>query len=140
MNQSVIFYPVIALVALTFFIAFAMLRNRFAAVKNREITIKYFQLNQGEIPVKLQRLSDNYDNLLSMPMLFYIATVIVYVLQILDTGYLVLAWLYVFSRYAHSYIHTVYNNVIHRMFAFVFSSLILIAIWVRAFIYLFNLN
>jgi len=138
MNQTTIFYPVIALVALTFFIAFTMLRSRFAAVKNRQLSIKYFQLNQGEVPVQLQRLSDNYDNLLSMPILFYLVTIIIYALQIIDAGYLVLAWLYVIARYAHSYIHSVYNNVIHRMFVFVFSSLILIVIWSRVFFHLIN--
>jgi len=133
MNSMAIFYPLILLVALTFFVAFLMLRSRFAAVKNRQVSIKYFQLNKGELPEYMQRLSQNYDNLLSMPVLFYCALIIVFVVQIVDEGYLVLAWVYVAARFMHSYIHTVYNNVIHRMVVFVFSALVLMAIWLRCF-------
>ena len=57
-----------ALVTLNYVIGFSMLRGRFLAVKNKQICIKYFQLNRGEQPDQLQRLSDNYDNLLSMPL------------------------------------------------------------------------
>ena len=138
MNQAIIFYPVIALVALTFFVAFNMLRSRFSAVKNRQVSIKYFQLNRGDIPDAMQQLSDNYDNLLSMPILFYLVTLIVYVLHVVDEGYLVLACLYVAARFMHSYIHTGYNNVVHRMYAYVLSAVVLIIIWLRLFFYLIS--
>lgn len=138
MNQNIIFYPVITLVGLTFIIAFLMLRSRFAAVENKQVSIKYFQLNQGNIPEAMQRLSDNYDNLLSTPVLFYLAMVIAYILNVVDTGYVMLAWSYVVLRFAHSYIHTVYNNVIHRMLAFVIGVVVLMSIWLRLLVYLIN--
>lgn len=138
MNQVDIFYPVILLVGLTFFIAFNVLRSRIIAVKNRQVSIKFFQLNQGKVPDYMQRLSDNYDNLLAMPVLFYLAMIVVYVVHLVDGWFLSLAWLYVATRFAHSYIHTVYNNVLHRMLVFVFSSLILMIIWLTIFYHLFN--
>lgn len=136
MNSNIIFFPVMALVALTFVIGFSMLRSRFSAVKNKQISIKYFQLNRGEQPDQLQRLSDNYDNLLSMPMLFYMAMILVVVINAFDPFYLALAWLYVATRFVHSYIHIIYNNVIHRMYAFVSGILVLVLIWLRLFFYL----
>jgi len=139
MNQTVIFYPVMALVALTFFVGFNMLRSRFSAVKNGQVSIKYFQLNRDGIPDKMQRLSDKYDNLLSMPILFYLVTLMVFVVHVVDVvdeWYLVLAWLYVGVRFIHSYIHCVYNNVIHRVYAFVLSVVMLIVIWLRLFFHL----
>lgn len=139
-SQAIIFYPVFALVALTFCIGFLMLGSRFAAVKNKQVSIKYFRLNQGDIPERMQRLSDNYDNLLSMPVLFYFAMLMVYIFHIADAGYLILGWIYVVMRLAHSYIHIAYNNVIHRMYAFVFSAMILISIWLRLFGYLINVE
>ena len=138
MNQNIIFYPVITLVGLTFIIGFLMLRSRFAAVENKQVSIKYFQLNQGNIPVVMQRLSDNYDNLLSTPVLFYLAMVIAYILNVVDTGYVMLAWSYVVLRFAHSYIHIVYNNVIHRMLVFVLGVVVLMSIWLRLLVYLIN--
>jgi hypothetical protein len=137
-NQAIILYPVIALIALTFFIGFLMLRSRFAAVKNKQVSIKYFRLNHGGIPENMQCLSDNYDNLLSMPVLFYFSMLVIYVFHVADTGYLVLGWVYVVLRFAHSYIHVVYNNVIHRMYAFVLSAMVLISIWLRLFVYLID--
>jgi hypothetical protein len=42
-----------------------------------------------------------------------------------------LAWVFVASRYAHSFIHLSYNNVLHRFAAFAIGLLILLAMWVR---------
>ena len=131
MNSVIIFYPIFVLVALTFSVGFLMLRSRFAAVKNKQMSIKYFRLNEGNAPEHIQKLSHNYDNLLSMPILFYLAMVIIYIVQAVDETYLLLAWLYVAVRFVHSYIHIGYNNVVHRMYAFVLSSLVLIVIWLR---------
>jgi len=42
-----------------------------------------------------------------------------------------LAWAYVGLRYIHSFIHITYNRVLHRFAVFVFSSVVLFALWVR---------
>ena len=42
-----------------------------------------------------------------------------------------LAWIYVASRFVHSFIHITYNRVMHRFWVFAFSTLALLAIWVR---------
>lgn len=136
MNQIIIFYPVFALVLLTFFIGFMMLRSRIAAVKSRQVSIKYFRINDGDIPEKMQRLSDHYDNLLSMPILFYLAILMMYIFHIVDVTYLVLGWAYVALRFAHTIIHTGHNNIMHRMYAFAPSMIVLTLIWLRLFAYL----
>jgi len=70
-------------------------------------------------------------NLFEMPVLFYVASVILFVTNAVDGLALVLAWLYVASRIAHSLIHLTCNNVIHRLAAFAASNVVLLVLWVR---------
>ena len=41
------------------------------------------------------------------------------------------AWAYVLLRYAHSFIHVTYNQVMHRFAAFVASAVVLAFLWIR---------
>ena len=63
--------------------------------------------------------------------LFYTAILLTLILMVQDSILVTLAWAYVASRYVHSFIHVTYNRVMHRFSAFIFSSLALLAFWVR---------
>jgi hypothetical protein len=129
-NQITILYPLFALVLLTFVIAIRMGRLRFAAVKRGDLSAGYYRLNRGgEVPAYLAKVSQNYDNLLELPILFYVVAVLLYVTNRVEVAQLILAWLFVVSRYVHSYIHTTSNNVMHRMRAFLTGVLALIGMW-----------
>jgi len=75
--------------------------------------------------------ADNYSNLFESPVLFYTAILLTLMLMVQDSILVSLAWIYVASRYAHSFIHVTYNRVMHRLTVFIFSSFILLAFWVR---------
>ncbi len=75
--------------------------------------------------------SDGLTNLLEFPVLFYIATLLVFVLQRVDTIYLVLGWVYVALRVVHTIIHVTSNKVPNRFKAFILSYVVLIVLWVR---------
>lgn len=64
MSQAIIFYPVLALVALTFFVLILLAKARINALKNKKIKISFFKINQGKVPEGITRISQNYDNLL----------------------------------------------------------------------------
>lgn len=132
MTPSSLFYPLLTMIALTFAMALWMLALRIRAVRRGELSIGYFRLNKGGKPSEqLQRVTQHYDNLLEMPPLFYVSLLAVYVLQQADTIHLTLAWLYVFFRLLHAVVHTTYNNILHRMIAFLLSCAVLGAIWTR---------
>ena len=79
-NQITIIYPVFALAFLTFAVASWMGRLRFAAVKRGDLSARYYRLNRGgEVPEYLAKVSQNYDNLLELPILFYVVSVLLYV-------------------------------------------------------------
>jgi hypothetical protein len=130
--DKAIFLPVAALVALTFGVALLLLRARFRAADRRQVTPGDFRYGESErVPAEARLPSRNLVNLLEMPMLFYVACVILYAIGSVDGAALALAWAYVASRGVHSLIHLTYNNVFHRLAAFAAGYVVLLVIWIR---------
>lgn len=135
MKQHLILFPVFALAALTFGIGIWLARLRFAAVKRGDLSPRYFAINRGgEVPEYLAKVNNNYNNLLELPILFYVATILLYVSDRVELAQLILAWIFVASRYVHSYIHTTYNNVRHRLRTFMLGVIALISMWGLLFV------
>ena len=131
MNQSSIIFPVIALVFLTFGIGLWLGFLRFASVTRGDLSPKYFKLNQGgKLPDYLAKVNNNYDNLLAVPVIFYVLCILLFVTAKVEPAQLILAWIFVGARYIHSFIHTVSNRLMHRMRVFYLSTLVLIAMWI----------
>ena len=76
------------------------------------------------------RAPDNFRNLFELPMMFYVAVLTLYVTQLVVLPQLVLAWIYVAARYAHSGIHCTSNVVMNRFYAFLTSCLALLCMWI----------
>jgi len=132
MPQNLIFYPVIALVFLTFYVLLLLGYQRIKAVKDKTIDVKYFRLYSGyDSPEKLTLISQNFDNLLALPILFYLATVLSYVTNSVDLSLIILSWTYVISRYLHSYIHIGNNRLKYRFPVFFFSTIVLMMFWIN---------
>ena len=130
--DKAIFLPVAALVALTFGVALLLLRARFRSAYRRQVTPGDFRYGESErVPVEARLPSRNLVNLLEMPVLFYVACVILYAIGSVDGAALALGWAYVASRGVHSLIHLTYNNVFHRLAAFAAGCVLLLAIWIR---------
>ncbi|MCK4864746.1 MAG: MAPEG family protein [Gammaproteobacteria bacterium] len=125
-------YPMAALVLLTFFIMYLMLLVRVKAVRLRKISPRYFKLNRGgELPDNVIAISQNYGNLLELPVLFYAVCAIAIMLDQSAEYFVIHAWAFVTTRYIHSYIHTTYNHILHRLYAFALSGFILLSMWVK---------
>ena len=65
---------------------------------------------------------------------FYVITVLLYITDRVETAQIILAWVFVVSRYVHSYIHTTYNNVRHRLRSFMLGAAVLIFMWCLFFV------
>ncbi len=125
-----IFYPALALVLLTLIVWIRMYKDRVGWFKRNRINPQRTSTRaERDWPAEIQKSSDNFQNLLELPVLFYFATVVLYVTQTVDIVALSLAWLYVAHRYVHSFIHCTYNKVIHRFNVYAVSGLILFALW-----------
>lgn len=123
-------YPMLAMIVLTFAVAFYMLALRVGAVRSGAVSTRYFRVYTGtEPPEAVQQAGRNYSNLFEMPVLFYAACVTALALGFQTPALVTLAWLYVGARLAHSVIHLGYNNVMHRLAAFMTSNVFLLLMW-----------
>lgn len=125
------FYPMFAMVILTFIVALYLLSLRVMAVRRREVSIGYFRLNSGanEPPARVIAASRHFSNLFELPLLFYIACLAAMVVGFQNDLMIICAWVFVASRVVHALIHLTYNNVVHRMLAFFTGAASLMAIW-----------
>jgi hypothetical protein len=132
MDPIRILFPMCALVALTFTVLLCVPIARVRAVSSRRVTVDDFKFGESaNVPGDVSLPNRNYMNLLQLPVLFYVLGLSLFVTRYVDDPALILAWLYVGLRCAHSLVHLTYNNVIHRLAVFAMSNLVLLLLWVR---------
>ncbi len=89
-------------------------------------------VQMAELPARVRWKADNYNHLLEQPTLFY---AVAFTLALLGAGEglnLALAWAYVLLRVAHSLHQALWNKIEVRFVLFLLSSLVLVALVVRA--------
>tara|TARA_R110000772_G_scaffold47928_11_gene109367 strand:- start:951 stop:1355 length:405 start_codon:yes stop_codon:yes gene_type:complete len=119
-----------AMVFLTAVIGLLSLTVRIKAAREGKVNLKYFKLMSGhEVPENIAVTTRAYNNQFELPVLFYVVSVLYLFLMPNDLVGLVLAWLFVFSRYIHAFIHLNYNHIIHRMLAFLFGFVCVMLMW-----------
>jgi len=135
MPQASIFAPMGTLALLTFTVLILIPIRRFRAGALGQATAEDFKF--GESASVLGHVSipnRNYMNLLELPMLFYVSSVMFFVTGKVDTIVLTMSWVYVGLRSIHSLIHLTYNKVRHRLIPFAMSNVVLAAYWVLFFV------
>ena len=141
MEQKLILYPLLAMVALTFIVAVVMFRRRVATLKaNRIHPQKVATSGQLGVLIEDSRASDNFRNLFETPVLFYVALLTIYSTGLICTAHLVFAWAYVFARCAHSYLQCTANIVMRRFYAFLASVVFLLCTWLMLGYQLVSMN
>jgi hypothetical protein len=125
-----IFYPALAMVALTFAVLAVMFRRRVAQMtRDRIHPQKVATSQQTSVLFTDVAPADNFRNLFEMPVLFYLALVVAALTGQVTILVLALAWTYVAARALHSAIHCTYNKVMHRFRAYALSVFVLLALW-----------
>lgn len=123
-----------AMVFLTMIIGLISLMTRINCVRTGDVNPDYFRLMQGDAPEVLVRTSRAFSNQFEVPVLFYAVTTLSLFLMPNNVLNFYLAWLFVFSRYLHAYIHLSYNHVIHRLLAFLAGFLSVMVMWINLLI------
>jgi len=128
-----IFFPVIALILGTLVFTAIMGITRLRAARSGAVDYRIFKVyrNKQDMPDTMLKISNHYDNLMTMPVLFYLIVTMIYVTQNVDSAFIVLAWAYVVTRLVHSIIHLGKNHPLKRFFAFGTGVLILLAMTIR---------
>ena len=130
MDTRAIFLPALAMVALTFLVWCRMYVVRIGQIRRERIPAQAVATSaQAAQRLTDSRASDNFRNLFELPVLFYLAVVVIALSGPAGGGVLALAWLFVALRVVHSVIHCSYNRVMHRFFVHFSSTLVLWGLW-----------
>ena len=86
----------------------------------------------SELPPRVRWKADNYNHLLEQPTLFYAVSLTLALLGAGEGTNVTLAWCYVGLRVVHTLQQTLWNKIEVRFLLFSLSSLVLIAMVVRA--------
>jgi hypothetical protein len=86
----------------------------------------------SELPPRVRWKADNYNHLLEQPTLFYAVSLTLALLGAGEGTNVTLAWCYVALRVVHTLQQTLWNKIEVRFTLFSLSSLVLIAMVVRA--------
>ncbi len=131
-NQSTIFWPVLALMGWTFLILLLIPYQRFKGAFAGQVTAQDFHCGESDsVPSSIKLPNRIFMNLLEMPVLFYVLSLILFITHNVDSLFINLAWAYFAFRVLHSLVYLTYNHVVHRFLSFAISNLIVVAIWAR---------
>ena len=130
MSFATILLPLFVEVLLTFALMFWMARSRIGALKAGQVKMGDVALGQTNCPPRVQAITNSYHSQFQLPVLFYVLTVLAMFTHQADYLFVVMAWLFVLSRFVHVYIHTGTNYVRHRFNAFAVGAFILLLMWI----------
>jgi len=84
------------------------------------------------VPETVQNPSNCLQNLFELPVLFYALCLYLYFAGLVDTGFLVAAYIFLLARALQALVHCTYNGVNHRFIAYLVSSFALWFMVIRA--------
>lgn len=120
-----------ALVVMSFGVGLLMLRCRVRELKARRIHPQAVSTSaQAAARYEDIRAADNFRNLFETPVLFYALVALAVGAGPVPGWLAVGAWVYVALRAAHTAIHCSYNDVMHRLVAFMLGFGLLVAMWI----------
>ena len=133
--HSPILAPVVILVGWTMVMWAWMYATRIPAIQAAKMRLDPLA-PRGEqmamLPPRVRWKADNYNHLMEQPTLFYAIALTLAVTGSGDGWALWLAWTYVGMRVVHSLVQATWNKIEVRFSLFFLSSLVLIAMTVRA--------
>lgn len=127
--MNAMLWPMIAHAALVFGLYYLLSKRRFAAVRSGSAKAEQFKENREEPPESLL-VRNNIANQFELPVLFHACCLALYVTTADNIGTVVLAWIFVASRYAHSWVHITSNRLRYRRPIWIVGFFSLMAMWI----------
>ena len=130
MSGKEIFYPMLAMVALTLVVWLRLYIVRIPEMRRLRIHPQSVATSaQKSARLVDTRAADNFVNLFEMPVLFYLALVVAHLTAQVTPLVLGLAWAFVACRLLHSLIQCTYNKVMHRFTVYSISTILAWVLW-----------
>lgn len=132
---TAIIWPLIAQVALVHGVYLLMLRRRIGAVRAGQAGIKDFLLPFSE-PAPSASVARSLVNQFELPVLFYLAVILLFLTDGANHVAVILAWGFVITRYAHAVVHVTSNRLFLRQRLFMAGFGFEAALWLVLIIHL----
>jgi hypothetical protein len=135
MPQTAIFGPFFATMFLTLLVWLYMYIRRIAFITRNAISPKELAVPgvlAQRSPPAVSNPSDNLKNLFEIPVLFYALALYLFVTHRVDAGYVNAAWMFAGFRALHSAVHCTFNLVMLRFYLYLFATLCVWFILIRA--------
>ncbi|AZO42801.1 MULTISPECIES: MAPEG family protein [unclassified Mesorhizobium] len=129
MNQTTIFWPVLAHVLLIYIVYCVLGRRRYGAVRSGEAKAGQFKVRSTE-PASSITVAANLTNQFELPVLFYVLCLTLHLTNGVNYLTLALMWIFVASRYFHAWVHLTSNNLLLRSRSFFVGAVILLLGWI----------
>jgi hypothetical protein len=132
MNQKLILLPLLAQILLTIIVSLRLVSARISEMRQKRIHPQKINTSTGASQQLCDslKISDNFSNQFETPVVFYTLIILLYVTNMANTMFMILASVYVVLRYVHSYIHCGNNDVMQRFYVFVTGTILLWITWV----------
>lgn len=130
MTVQAILAPAFAHVFLTFALLFWMGHVRFAALRTGAVAVGDIAAGRRAWPDRAQRAANAYANQFELPVLFYALVPLALYTRKADLLFVVLAWVFVATRFAHASLYVTMNPIRHRFRAFAAGALVLLVMWI----------
>lgn len=128
MNSNHIFGPVLAQIFLTLIMYIILGIRKTKVIKVGRVNRKQAALNNQVWSDDVVKVSNNIASQFEAPVLFYVLCLVLYSINAVSMVFIVLAWMFVLSRFAHAYVHIGSNHVPIRFRLFFIGCLLLISI------------
>lgn len=125
------FWPMVAHAVLVFILYALLGWRRRVLVKDGRIKPSQFRENHaGDEPAESLVVRNSIANQFELPLLFYVCCIVLYVTQADNLPAVILAWLFVATRYVHAFVHVTSNNLRYRSPLFALGYIVLAGMWV----------
>lgn len=130
MSTSV-FWPMLVLIAWTAGVGCLAVSRRVNEVRTKRIPLQSIA-RPRDIAAMLEdtQATDNFNNLLQVPLLFYVWCLASAQAHAVNGYVLLVGWSYVGLRMAHTVIQVTHNRVMQRFRVWVLSNFVLMLLWV----------
>ena len=122
-------WPMIAHVALVVVLYLLLSARRMRAVREGRARPEQFRENREE-PADSLLVRNSIANQFELPMLFYAASILLYLVDADNPVTVAGGWLFVALRYAHAYVHVTSNRLRYRRPLFIAGMLVLVLLGV----------
>jgi hypothetical protein len=129
MTLPMILAPLFVQVVLSFVLCFWIPIVSVPLLRGGKVRPQDVDLRQPNWPRPVQQINNAYTNQFELPVLFYVLTVLAIITKHADLLFVVMAWIFVLVRLAHTSIHITSNNLNHRGPVFGIGALVLAIMW-----------